>query len=535
MNFGRLISYVWWDVLFAIISEELMKDLVLQNCRLDGRYDVRDRLGRGSYAEVFLAQDALASPQSPHRQVVIKALNVFLQNDLDPDLERTLVENFQNEALALDRVRHPNILSRLGHGTAKDLRGTVFHYLVLEYLSGGDLAKHCRDHRLSLTQALSYIEQVCAGLSKAHSNGIIHRDIKPQNLLLTTDRKIVKIADFGVARVVNSDSPITRVGTNIYAPPEHSPLLAGATGDLENGTLTPASDVYSLAKTAYVLFTGESPRYLANRPVTELPQGFRHKSWAPRLIEILQRATDEDPAKRHQDVFEFWKDLSAAISVSDDIQTGIATHVSTRHSTLPQAQIALGFTQRVPAKPDFDTSRELKLKDVKPTAPLKRIAIGEPGHGHSFQKPALSSLPSKQPPVLPNPLPSAPVQIPAIEVPKRKPRRFLKVFLIFSVLLVVFAGSLFATYNFLLGNPLFSGITSPARVLGTATTDINLRPGPTTSNSPVGIVTKDSRVQIVQTSNNWHEVVIIQHGRPKSNPAFADRGWVYGSYIAEDK
>ena len=86
-----------------------------------------------------------APTQSPHSTVVIKALNVFLQDDLDPDLERTLVENFQNEAVALDRVRHPNIISRLGHGTARDLAGTIFHYLVLEYLAGGDLQKLARD------------------------------------------------------------------------------------------------------------------------------------------------------------------------------------------------------------------------------------------------------------------------------------------------------------------------------------------------------------------------------------------------------
>ena len=91
-----------------------------------------------------------------------------MQNDLDLDLERTLVENFQNEAIALDRVRHPNIISRLGHGSARDLRGTIFHYLVLEYLPGGDLARACRQKSLSFIQALDYIEQVCAGLAHAH-------------------------------------------------------------------------------------------------------------------------------------------------------------------------------------------------------------------------------------------------------------------------------------------------------------------------------------------------------------------------------
>src|SRR5688572_2300876 len=127
-----------------------MKELALNNSRLDGRYDVQTLLGRGSYAEIYVARDTLASPQSPHSLVVIKALNVFMQNDLDADLERTLVENFQNEAIALDRVRHPNIISRLGHGTARDLRGTIFHYLVLEYLAGGDLARFCRQKSLNL-------------------------------------------------------------------------------------------------------------------------------------------------------------------------------------------------------------------------------------------------------------------------------------------------------------------------------------------------------------------------------------------------
>src|SRR5678815_4071164 len=104
-----------------------MRELSLANCRLDKRYDVERELGRGSY-----------------------------------------VENFQNEAVALDRVRHPNIISRLGHGTARDLAGTVFHYLVLEYLEGGDLQKLCRERLLTLQDSMKYVEQVCAGLSYAH-------------------------------------------------------------------------------------------------------------------------------------------------------------------------------------------------------------------------------------------------------------------------------------------------------------------------------------------------------------------------------
>lgn len=177
-----------------------MSELKLQQCRLDGRYDILECLGRGSYSEVYIARDAAATPGSPE-QVVIKALNAFLQGAPDTELERTLVENFRNEAVALDRARHANIINRLGHGTALDLAGTVFHYLVLEYLPGGDMSSLCRHQPLPLDRALFYLEQVCAGLTHAHSRGVIHRDVKPQNLLLTADRRIVKIADFGVAKI----------------------------------------------------------------------------------------------------------------------------------------------------------------------------------------------------------------------------------------------------------------------------------------------------------------------------------------------
>ncbi|HEY8413035.1 MAG TPA: hypothetical protein VIK76_16585, partial [Pyrinomonadaceae bacterium] len=112
-----------------------MSELKLQQSRLDGRYDIVECLGRGSYAEIYVANDNAAAEGAP-RTIVIKALNLYLQGEPDIDLERTLVSNFQNEAVALDRVRHPNVINRLGHGTAIDLTGTTFHYIVLEYLPG---------------------------------------------------------------------------------------------------------------------------------------------------------------------------------------------------------------------------------------------------------------------------------------------------------------------------------------------------------------------------------------------------------------
>src|SRR5258705_1425276 len=293
-----------------------MSELKLQQSRLDGRYDILECLGRGSYAEIYVAKDKAAGAGSP-QTVVIKALNMFLQDAPDAELERTLVTNFQNEAVALDRVRHSHVNNPLGHGTAIDLDGTTFHYLVVEYLPGGDMAALTRNRPLSIEKALFYLEQVCSGLAHAHKCGVIHRDIKPQNLLLTFDKEIVKIADFGVARLDANEGAITRVGTNIYSAPEHNPLVH--TGQLDTSALpssrdhlTPAADIYSFAKTTYSLLAGESPRRFAQHRITEFPLAIRNHSWSAPILRVLEKATQSRPQDRFQTVQEFWDELAEA-------------------------------------------------------------------------------------------------------------------------------------------------------------------------------------------------------------------------------
>src|SRR5688572_29090550 len=121
-----------------------MPSLTLENSIVDERYEVRRRLNHGSYAEIYEAFDL----ERKRRPVIIKALNTHLQGTPDAELERTLVENFQNEAYALDAVRHRSVVQRLGHGTAADLNGVPFHYLVLEFVGGGDLMERCRRRAL---------------------------------------------------------------------------------------------------------------------------------------------------------------------------------------------------------------------------------------------------------------------------------------------------------------------------------------------------------------------------------------------------
>ena len=112
--------------------------------------------------------------------------------------------NFQNEAVALDRVRHPNVINRLGHGTAIDLAGTTFHYIVLEYLPGGDMLALSRRQPLSIEKTLFYLEQVCS-VWLLRTNVEDTRDIKPQNLLLLPkknrqDRDLAYTLDANEAR-----------------------------------------------------------------------------------------------------------------------------------------------------------------------------------------------------------------------------------------------------------------------------------------------------------------------------------------------
>lgn len=512
-----------------------MRELSLSNCRIDKRYDIVDHLGRGSYAEIFAARDTLASPQTPHKVVVIKALNVFLQDDLDADLERTLVENFQNEAVALDRVRHPNVISRLGHGTARDLAGTVFHYLVLEYLEGGDLQKATREKTLSLKQALHYCEQVCAGLRHAHQHGIIHRDVKPQNLLLTKDRDVVKIADFGVARIHQNDAPITRVGTNIYAPPEHSPFVQ-TNGVATVAKLSPSSDIYSLAKSLYTIITGESPRFYTGQSITDLPMAVRNEEWADELRRVLVKATLEEGADRHQSIDEFWIDLAELRRFANDFET--ATTVRPKLHATPQAQVARGYTPIAPQQPRFDTSRELKLKNAFSPAqsplridveklprtpaiqpkPMQRVEDFWPNQIHEQQNNVLSAIAEEE-----------------LAEGNRKKRKRFRRYAALAIVLVFFVGGLYATSVFLRGSGIFDDITAGfAQKTGTANTDINLRPEPNADNKPIGLVTRDSKVRIVKTQNNWYQVDVISQGRDTDAPLPTNRGWLHGRYVVLD-
>jgi eukaryotic-like serine/threonine-protein kinase len=207
-----------------------------------GRYRIEGRLGVGGMSTVQLAFD-----QRLERYVAIKLLAEHLADD------PTFVSRFRREALAAARLVHPNIVQVFDFGFDERQRQ---HYIVMEHVPGHSCAELLRDHgRMEVDQAVDVVTQACRGLDYAHRNGVVHRDVKPGNLLVS-DSDVVKLADFGIARATDQSS-ITQVGsvlgTAAYLAPEQ------ARGE-EAG---PRADLYSLGVVAYQLLTGRLP-YEAN-------------------------------------------------------------------------------------------------------------------------------------------------------------------------------------------------------------------------------------------------------------------------------
>jgi len=207
-----------------------------------GRYRIEGRLGVGGMSTVQLAFD-----QRLERYVAIKLLAEHLADD------PTFVSRFRREALAAARLVHPNIVQVFDFGLDERQRQ---HYIVMEHVPGHSCAELLRDHGpMEVDQAVDVVSQACRGLDYAHRNGVVHRDVKPGNLLVS-DSDVVKLADFGIARATDQSS-ITQVGsvlgTAAYLAPEQ------ARGE-EAG---PRADLYSLGVVAYQLLSGRLP-YEAN-------------------------------------------------------------------------------------------------------------------------------------------------------------------------------------------------------------------------------------------------------------------------------
>jgi hypothetical protein len=475
-------------------------------------------------------------------------LNVLLQGVPDADLERTLIENFQNEAVALDRVRHPNIISRLGHGTAIDLAGTAFHYIVLEYLAGGELGARVRQQPFSLERALFYLEQVCAGLAYAHECGVIHRDIKPQNLLLTADAQTVKIADFGVAKIEATEGAITRVGTNIYAAPEHNPLVQ--TGPLDTASLasashphlTPAADIYSLAKTTYTLLAGEAPRRFSHHQIKELPESIASKTWGRDVLRVLRHATEDKPEDRYQTVQEFWEELSDASLPPTQLLKPLDTEARER-SVSKQLPGKLEVVVEAPPRPRFDSRDVIKQSQMGGNGINRpRIVVPVAAARNNLNFPVQGAVARPAPRNAAVPAPAQHVQsadeFAAAQQEQIRGRGFRA--LVALLIIMVFAGILLATHYYVSRQRAVrivpSGSTSDPAVgrEGLVNKTANLRSEPSRSGASLRTLQTGSRVRILSVSDNnrWYQIEVLAEEGAEQDAV--KRGWMGKSTVEVD-
>ena len=262
------------------------------------RYKILDHLGTGGMATVWLGYDTILD-----RQVAIKTFKIDA-NDEDA------VKRFNREAKAVTSLSHPNIVSIYDVENEGE-----FYYLILEYVEGMTLKDYMiKNPRIPIETIVHIAKQIAAGLSHAHQNGIIHRDIKPQNILMN-ENLTCKITDFGIARAYG-DTTLTQtnqmLGTVYYLSPEQA----------RGNVATAQSDIYSLGIlifemiTGQIPFKGESAVAIALKHLQEeLPDIDKYRDNVPQSVKnIVLQATMKNPNERYISSKELFKDLSTVLN-----------------------------------------------------------------------------------------------------------------------------------------------------------------------------------------------------------------------------
>lgn len=262
---------------------------------LGNRYEILREIGSGGMANVYLAQCRLLN-----RQVAVKVLKNEFAND------KEFLERFNKEAQAAAAISSPNIVNVYDVGHDGDI-----HYIVMEYVEGHTLKEYIdANGMLSWQETVEYAIQICSALDKAHKNGIVHRDIKPQNIILTNDG-VLKVTDFGIARASSNETKNmgeSTMGSVHYFSPEQA----------RGGYTDAKSDIYSLGIVMYELitgilpFNGESPIAIAIKHMQEKPVSPKEFNISiPLAVEsIILKAMSKEQGLRYQSAEEMLADLN---------------------------------------------------------------------------------------------------------------------------------------------------------------------------------------------------------------------------------
>jgi eukaryotic-like serine/threonine-protein kinase len=281
---------------------------------LSGRYRLEAKLGSGGMSTVYLARD-----QTLDRQVAAKVMHREMSEQADQ------LQRFRQEARAVAKLSHPNVVSVIDAG-----EDGGHPYIVFEYVEGETLKQRIgREGALNPQEAIAYAIEIARGLSVAHARKMVHRDIKPQNVLIDAEGR-AKLTDFGISRQLEQDGMTATgrvLGTTDYVAPEQA-MGHGA---------DPRSDIYSLGVVLYEMLIGEVP-FAADSQVgvamkhvnEELPDVQRRRPELSAAVAlVVERATAKDPAERYQHVGEMIDDLSTALEV-EAARAGSTTSEATR-------------------------------------------------------------------------------------------------------------------------------------------------------------------------------------------------------------
>jgi eukaryotic-like serine/threonine-protein kinase len=265
-----------------------------------GRYELTHMVARGGMAQVYRAHDRLLD-----RPVALKVLFPELSVD------RAFVERFRREAQAAANLSHPNIVPVFDWG---EDGGT--YYIVMEYVDGQPLSQALRTGGPMPAQRVAMIgARVADALAYAHRHGVVHRDVKPGNVLITNDEQ-VKVTDFGIARAVNTEESLTQTGAVMGTATYFSPEQAEGVG------VDPRSDIYSLGVVMFEMvagrppFLGESPVAVASKHVRERPPLLRdlNPTVPPALEAIIAKAMAKSADLRYQTATELRADLQRFVA-----------------------------------------------------------------------------------------------------------------------------------------------------------------------------------------------------------------------------